>query len=294
MKIFVVFTVVLMLFVSSWVGRASADEKSLGQIKIVASFYPMYIMARNVAEGVPGVMVENLTPPVTGCLHDYAITTSDMRKLAEADVLVVNGAGMESFLEQVMAQYPKVKVVRLSDGISLLKDAHGDNPHVWVSVARARLEVERLGAFMQEADPRHAALYQKNTEAYAARLKALEQKMTEGLLPYKGKEIITFHEAFVYFADEFGFKVAAVIEREPGSAPSAREIADTVDLIKKSGIKMIFNEPQYSSIAAETIARETGAVIDTLDPAVTGDDAPDAYIKTMERNLEVLKNAFSR
>ncbi len=294
MKFFVVLTMIMIAFVSSWADQALAVEKVPARIKVVASFYPMYIMARNVAEGVPGVTVENLTPPVTGCLHDYAITTSDMRKLADADVLVVNGAGMESFLEQVVTQYPAVKVVRLSDGIPLLQGAEGDNPHVWVSVSYAIRQVEHLGSAMQIADPVHAPLYQKNTEAYVIRLKALQQKMHAELEPYKGKEIITFHEAFPYFAEEFGLNIIAVVEREPGSAPSAKELAETVDLIKKVGIKTLFSEPQYSGVAAQTIARETGAVIYTLDPAVTGDDTLDAYIRIMEQNLEVLKDAFSR
>jgi zinc transport system substrate-binding protein len=294
MKFFVVLMMIMIAFVFSWAGQAFAVEKAPAHIKVVASFYPMYIMARNVAEGVPGVTVENLTPPVTGCLHDYAITTSDMRKLADADVLVVNGAGMESFLEQVITQYPAVKVVRLSDGIPLLQGAEGDNPHVWVSVSYAIRQVEHLGAAMQAADPAHAPMYQKNTEAYVMRLKALQQKMHAELEPYKGKEIITFHEAFPYFAEEFGLNIIAVVEREPGSAPSAKELAETVDLIKKVGIKTLFSEPQYSGVAAQTIARETGAVIYTLDPAVTGDDTLDAYIRIMEQNLEVLKDAFSR
>lgn len=289
-SVWISIVVVVACFCSA-VAIASEDSKN---IRVVASFYPMYIMARNVAYGVPGVTVESLTPSVTGCLHDYAVTTSDMRKLADADVLIVNGAGMESFLETVSLQYPRVKVAHLAEGMPLLRTGGVENPHVWVSVSRAILEVERLGKAMQEADPAHAALYEKNTTDYMTRLTALRQKMHEGLAPYKGKKIITFHEAFPYFAEEFGFEVVAVIEREPGSAPSARELAETVDLIKKMGIKVLFSEPQYPSSIADTIVRETGAVVYTLDPAVTGADDIDAYIKIMEQNLEVLKNAFSK
>jgi zinc transport system substrate-binding protein len=85
-----------------------------------------------------------------------------------------------------------------------------------------------------------------------------------------------------------------VVEREPGSEPSARELGNTVDLVRKAGIKTLFSEPQYPATAADTIARETGAKIYMLDPAVTGPNAPDAYINIMENNLEVLKTAFSK
>ena len=114
-----------------------AGAESVKQIKVVASFYPMYIMARNVIKDVPGVTVANLTPPMTGCLHDYAVTTNDMKKLVDADIFVANGAGMESFLNRILSQYPKVKIFQLAEGIPLIKGngEEGDNPHLWVSVS---------------------------------------------------------------------------------------------------------------------------------------------------------------
>lgn len=262
------------------------------ELKIVTSFYPMYIMARNVARDVPGVTVENLTPAVTGCLHDYALTNEDMRKLADAMVFVANGAGMESFLDAAISQYPRLKVIRLSEGIPLIRGAEGDNPHVWVSISDAIIQVGNLGRALGEADPAHKELYARNTMAYVAKLEALCRRMHGELAPYQGREIITFHEAFPYFAREFGFTIAAVIEREPGSEPSAKELAETIELIRKSHIAVLFSEPQYPSVAAQTIARETGAKVYMLDPAVTGPDEYDAYIETMERNLRTLIEAF--
>ena len=118
--------------------------------------------------------------------------------------------------------------------------------------------------------------------------------MQSELAPYKGQKIITFHEAFPYFAREFGFEVAAVIEREPGSDPSARELAETVDVIRSSGIRTVFIEPQYPLGAAAAIARETHVRVLTLDPAVNGEDDDGAYIRIMRKNLEGLKDAFSK
>jgi len=266
------------------------------EIKIVASFYPMYIMARNVVKDVPGVSVENLTPPFTGCLHDYALTTSDMKKLSGARALVVNGAGMESFLENVTAQHPELNIVNLSEGIPLIKSGQEDNPHVWVSISAVITQVKNLGAAMVKIDPAHKGLYEKNTDNYVIKLEALREKMHAELAAYRGRNIITFHEAFPYFAAEFGLKIAAVVEREPGSEPGAKELADTVDLIKRSGDNacVLFSEPQYPSSAAVTIAAETGLEVYVLDPAVSGPDEDDAYIKIMEKNLEVLKKAFGK
>ncbi len=96
-------------------------ESGATQSRILASFYPMYIMAINVAKDVPGVTVANLTGPLTGCLHDYALTTNDMKKFVDANIFIANGAGMESFLDRVTAQYPHLKVFKLSEGIPLIK-----------------------------------------------------------------------------------------------------------------------------------------------------------------------------
>lgn len=278
----------ILLLVCSFVspGFAAAETK---EIRIVASFYPVYIMAKNAAKDIPGVSVRSLTPQFTGCLHDYALTTDDMKKLAGAGALVVNGAGMESFLGRISEQYPDLKIIRLSEGIPLIR---GDNPHLWVSISNAMLQVKSLGEAMEEIDPGRRELYEKNTADYLARLGALKDKMHSELAPYRGRKIITFHEAFPYFAREFGLEIAAVIEREPGSEPSARELADTIELIKKNGTLPLFSEPQYPAGAAGAIAGETGAKVYALDPGVTGPDDYDAYINIMENNLKVLKEAF--
>ncbi|MBF0532517.1 MAG: zinc ABC transporter substrate-binding protein [Candidatus Omnitrophica bacterium] len=277
------------LFVS-----AAVLDSQQRPVKIVTSFYPLYIMAINVVKDSPGVRVKNLTSSTAGCLHDYSLSAADMKKIADADILIANGAGMESFLSRITGQYPRLKVITLSDGIPLIKapGQSGDNPHIWVSISGAIAEVNRLGVELAKADPGRAAIYAKNTQVYVSALESLQIKMHFALLPFKGQKIITFHEAFPYFAQEFGFKIAAVIEREPGSNPSGRDIADTIDLVKKTGIPALFIEPQYPALAAATISRETGARLYTLDPAVTGPMTADAYIQIMEKNLQVMKQAL--
>jgi len=288
-------TIIVLLAMASGLGWALPGGGGEGKgPKIVASFYPMYIMVRNLAANVPGVTVSNMTTATTGCLHDYTVTTNDMKKLAGAQIFVANGAGMESFLDKVVAQYPGIKVIQTSDGIPLIKGGgdEGDNPHVWVSISNAIAQVKNLGKALAKYDPAHEQAYEKNAAAYIAKLETLRQKMHRALAPYKGASIITFHEAFPYFAREFGLKIAAVVEREPGSEPSAKELADTIKLIRGHQAKALFSEPQYPSSAADAIARETGLKVYVLDPAVTGPYDNNAYINIMERNLKVLKTAL--
>jgi zinc transport system substrate-binding protein len=279
------FFAMLLLLVSP---RSMADEP----LRVVTSFYPVYVTTLNVTEGIDGIQVSNLTSPHIGCLHDYQLTAGDVRTLSEADLLLVNGAGMEPFLDKLRRNSPRLRVVEASSGIPLI----GGNGHVWVSFEGTRRQVDNITAALAEAAPEHAAALRANAESYKASLAALEARMHEGLAPHAGAHVMTFHEAFVYFARDFGLELVGVVQREPGTEPSARELAETMDLVRRRGVKALFTEPQYSDRSAQVIGRETGLKVNELDPVVTGPSAPDeargAWLAAMEKNLAVLQEAL--
>lgn len=270
---------------------AGAAEKP-GTLRILTSFYPVYIHALNVAGNMPGVEVSNMAQPSAGCLHDYAITPGDLVRISNADVFVVNGGGMESFMDKAMKHAPGIRVLDLSEGIPMLRENNVVNAHVWLSVSNAIVQVRNLADGLAGIDPERAAAFRANAGQYADKLRALDARMRSGLSDLRTRDIVTFHEAFPYFARAYGLNIAAAIAREPGSEPSARELAGTVDIIRKAGVKAIFAEPQYSSRAVQVIARETGATVFALDPAVTGPPEPDAFIRIMEKNLRELQKAL--
>jgi zinc transport system substrate-binding protein len=277
----------------------STDPSDLdpNKFNIVTSFYPVYIPTINIAKGISTVQVVNLTKSQTGCLHDYQLSPGDLRILELADAFVINGAGMESFLEEVILQNKNLIVVDASTGIDLLKNADGEiNPHVWVSVSNAMIQAQNIADQLAIADPTNKNQYESNAKVYIDKLGILKKDMHEALDKLNNREIITFHEAFPYFAQEFKFTIAAVIEREPGTSPTPRELSDTIDIISGSGIKALFAEPQYSAKAADIIAEETGAIVYVLDPAVTGTAEAkgfDDYIQIMEQNSIVLQEALN-
>ena len=285
----------LCLLLTGCGGTNTAGGGKDGSFHIVTSFYPMYVATLNITQGVDGVTVTNMTKPQTGCLHDYQLMTEDMKTLEKADAFVINGAGMESFLDKVVEQQKNLKIIDASKGIELLKDGDEENPHVWLSVTDAILQVKNIAEQLKAADPKHADAYEKNTAAYIKKLEALKAEMHAELDTVPNKDIVTFHEAFPYFAKEFGLNIISVVEREPGTEPTPAELQATIEQVKKLPVKVLFTEPQYSPSAAETIARETGAKIYTLDPIVTGeanDQAINAYIDTMKKNMETLKTAL--
>lgn len=284
---------------------AHAQEKV-----VVTSFYPIYILARNLTVGINDIRVENLAAPNTGCLHDYQLLTGDMRTLSGAQVLLINGAGMESYLDTVTAQFPKLIIVDASKNIPLLDsqgenahsheagaafDEHEDNAHIWLDAKNAITMTENLKDGLQAAYPEYSGAISQNAAAYIQRLDALDAELKAGLEGLPHKEIITFHEAFPYFAKAYGLHVAAVVNREPGEALSPAQLAGLADLVKTLGTPPLFTEPQYPDLAARTLAAETGAKVYGLDPLVTGpmdDKALTAYEDGMRKNMQVLITAL--
>lgn len=284
-----------MLFLLLCFVRAGwAAETRATELRILCSFYPMYVMTLNVVGDTAGVRVECLTEPVTGCLHDYQLTPANLRAMASADLLIANGAGMESFIDKAVRQSAHLKVIEAGRGIKL--SANG-NPHVWVSVSGALQETENIAQGLAAADPEHAAVYQANATEYVKKLENLRCEMHAALDEVKNRNIITFHEAFPYFASEFNLNIVGVVERDPGSEPSAGELAKTIELVRHANVKALFAEPQYPARCAEVIQRETGVAVSILDPAVTGPRQPalarGSYIHAMEGNLKVLVAALN-
>lgn len=282
--------------------------KESSRLKLLASFYPIAIMALNITDGVEGVAVESMAQQQTGCLHDFQMTTADMKKAETADAFLINGAGMEGFLDKISDQLPELPVIDSSTGIPLIasgEDHHHDggeghdhdqedyNPHLWVSITNCMEQVRNLSEGIIALDPEHEAEYRENTETYLEKLSALRDKMHSALDHVKNKDIITFHEVFPYFAEEFGLHIAAVINREPDSQPSAKELADTIRLVRETGVKALFVEPLYPETSADIIAAETGAQVYVLDPAVSGEWDKNAYLTAMESNLQVLEQALN-
>ena len=297
----IVFAASMLLTVCNNSAESNNSIESNNKLTIVTSFYPMYISTLNIVKDIPDVEVINMTAPQTGCLHDYSLSTKDLKTLSSADIFVINGAGMESFLDDVIDEYSDLKIIEASNGISLIEDTdhdeheHDVNPHVWVSISKNIEEVSNIAKELSAFDPNHASEYEANADAYIAKLENLRTEMHAALDNVNNKDIITFHEAFPYFAEEFNLNIAGVIEVEPDSEPSAKEVENIISIINEKNIKALFTEPQYSSKIADTIAKETGASIYTLDPIVTGDaneDAYDDYIVKMQENLNTLKEAL--
>ncbi len=267
--------------------------------KVMTSFYPMYIFAMNVFNGIDGIEIDCMTAPETGCLHDYQLLVGDMMKLSDAAALIVCGAGMESYLPDVQQQFPELAVIDCSQGIALLAEESDEeeaelNAHTWLDAQNAIKIVNTIAENAVLLFPEYAQQIASNALAYTDKLEALDMQLKDQLSPVQGKAIVTFHDAFPYFANAYGLQIAAVISEEHEETLSPAQLSQVIETVREAGNPPLFTEPQYSAAAAYAVSAETGAPIFTLDPLVSGDFEKDAYEAGMQRNAEALLEAFAQ
>ena len=293
--------------VATGCGRASETPARGKELRVLTSTFPMTLFTRAVAAGREGIVVESMLPGSMGCPHDYVLTPEDMRRIADADVLVANGLGMENYLgAPVERANPHITVLDSSKGVAgRLRmtpeegagDEHGHgefNPHLFASPRTAAAVVRNIAAELATVDPAGAEVYRRNAEAYAAKLDALADELAAAGKKLRLRKIVTQHAVFDYLARDAGLEIVAVIEEMPGQEPSAAQMLDIVKRIKAGGAAAVFTEPQYPPKVAETIAKEAGVPVAGLDPVASGpDDAPlDYYETVMRRNLDTLKKTL--
>ena len=324
-----VFTAVLLamiLFVGSVLTMAYVRaEQKKEQAKdedllVVTSFYPMYVAAENVLGDVEGVTLENLSEPQTGCLHDYQLTAADMKLLSKADVFIVNGGGIESFLSDVAESYPDLKIVQACDGIDLLESAegtgeshndlssnedadhddhdhsehsHGDeNAHVWMNLADYQIQVQNICNGLSEADSAHAEQYAKNAQTYQGKVQELQQEAAELASQIASQPVVIFHEAYESIVQEYGLQLAGEMNLDEERQVSAGEVADILHSIEDNHVSVVLAEELYGTDMGEMVAKQSGVKVVYLDTLTRGDYSADSYLEGMRSNIEQLKEAF--
>lgn len=265
---------------------------------VVTSFYPVWLLALNLTEGIDGITVVNLAEPATGCLHDYTLQNSDMVALSEADVLLINGAGMESFLPVVTGAFPDLPVVDASAGILLLEsDDDGEvNSHLWLDPQRAVGMAVNLAEGLSRYLPDHNRQISDNLAACRERLLAVDQTIRDELMQFDSlPEVVIFHEAFPYFADACGLPVLLAVDKEPDEDLSTAQLAGILEIVQQSDELPLIIKSEEEDRSVSVLVTETGAPVCELDPVTTGPDDPplDYYETVMIRNLRKLVSALS-
>lgn len=283
-------------------------------IRIVTSFYPVYVLTSNLTDQIKGLKVDSLTDFSAGCLHDYQLTTKDMKLLSGADVFIINGGGMEEYLEDVIKNYPDLTVINLSQGIEMLEsmEHEGDvNPHVWLDPQLYMVQIEngrqgledyiRTSFLTNEKDNKEIIdKLTTNAASYKAKVQEIADEMDQLLYEVKdmseskniSNKVVVFHDSFAYLANKAGLEVVYTLEIHDDTPLSASEIAEVVDIIKEENIHYLFTEDQHDDTISDRIKEETEAEVYIIDSAVTGNASKDSYLEAMRKNIDTLKKAF--
>ncbi len=291
---------------------------------IMTSCNPVYIATLNVVDGIDGITVQNLSQPTTGCLHDYTLTTEDMKNLSKADVLVVNGGGMEGYLEDVIAAYPKLPIidtyeyVEHSPGFDALLLAgeeedheheetdeehheeseeehhhhdHGENSHIWMNEILYNTQAAGIVNGLVEADlgiDENVLL--SNLKSYGEKLETIDKQGLDNKL--KGQNVAVLHAAFAYTAQTIGANVVATMDLDEERQVSAGEVSEFLDAIRDNEVKIVFAEYDYGNAMGKLIEEQTDAKVVYLETLVHGSYSADDYVKVINENYSKINNTL--
>lgn len=275
---------------------------------VVATTYPVYCFTCEVVRDVPDVTVRLMIDQPVSCLHDYTLSVSDMKALDGADVLVLNGAGLEDSMQSALDAVADTPRIDCSAGVALLHSAeehdhdghegHSDDeavdPHIWLDPARAALMVRNVAEGLADLDPDHADTYRANADAAEATLAAQYDALYAQLDGIGCRELITFHDGFQYFAAAFDLTILRAIEEEAGSEASAQEAAEICDLVREHRLPALFTEVNGATATAEMLARETGVAVHALDLGMSGPTEGaglDRYLDVLARDVAAIREA---
>ena len=272
--------------------------------QIAATTLPVYEFTFRICHGTP-LSVTRLVTEEVSCLHDYSLNVRQVKAAEAADLIVISGAGLEVFLDDILMEAP---VIDASRNIALIVPEehhhehdeenheeedheghhHEEDPHIWLSPANAAIMAENICSGLTEQYPEYGSIFAENLGRLQADLSDLEQYGMDRLKNLSVREIITFHDGFSYLAQAFDLTILEAIEEESGSEASAKELIRMIEEVEHHSLPAIFTEKSGSVSAAGIIARETGAKEFTLDMAMAGD----SYFDAMYHNINTLKEAL--
>ncbi|MCX6677613.1 MAG: zinc ABC transporter substrate-binding protein [Methanothrix sp.] len=274
---------VFLLAVAIISGCISQDESSSGtpsaapsgnasdRIKVATTIAPLGDFVK--AVGGEKVEVTVVVPPGAEP-HTFEPTPSLMMDVAKADLYVMNGAGLEFWMDKLLEANKGMVVVDSSQGVALLQERKGEiDPHIWISLRNAAVQVNNICSGLIAVDPANKDYYIKNRYDYLQKLQSLDEELNQTFAGKKSRIFIVHHPAWTYFARDYDLSQVPLMENE--KEPGPKYLGEIIDLARKNNITTIFVEPEYNPKAAEVIAREMNAGIVTLDPLAEN------YLETM-------------
>ena len=262
-----------------------AAQKSEPSADILATTAPVAQIVGAITAGTDLTVATLISEPVS-CVHDYALSVDQMRAVEQAKHIVISGAGLEEFMADVLTSRA---VIDASEGLALLPGEEGESdPHTWLAPENMIAMTRTVEAALAAEYPQHAALFAENADIWCEKLDELQSYGEQHLADLSCRRLVTFHDGFAYFAQAFGLEIAASMEIEAGSEPSARELEEIISLLQDQNIPAVFTEINGTADAAELVSRETGCAVFSLDTAISSVN----YLSAMTQNIDTIKEAL--
>ncbi len=275
---------------------SSAASPASGGLKVVTTTTVFADIVRNI--GGERVAVSSIIPAGVGP-EDYEPKPDDAKLLSDAQLIISNGVGLDDFLDDLLASGSGGSTPRLvlGEGIPTVTEDGEENPHFWLDPSLVKEHyVPKIAAKLAEIDPAGKASFDAAAATYSTALDTLDTELKAKVeqIPAANRKLVTFHDAFPYFARHFGFELVGVILQNPGQEPTAAELAALVDQVKAAGVKAVFSEAQFSPKLAETLATEAGItnVVTTLYNDSLGPPPADTYIGLMHWDIDQIVAAL--
>lgn len=260
-----------------------------GKLTVAATIYPLYDMARNVAGD--GAAVELIVPPGSSP-HMFEFSPRQLQSLQNVKAVFAIGHGLDNWVTPVSNVVKSARVIVVDQNIELRKFEDGTtDPHYWLNFGNARKITDNIAEALIEIDPAHAEVYRENAKAYKEELAEKERELKAVLAPAQEISILTFHDAWFYFSENFGLKIAGTFEPAAGEEPTPRYLAELQRKIETEHIHIIFIEPQLSTGILESFAKDNKVSIAQLDP-LGGVAGRTTYLELMEFNADSIRRAL--
>lgn len=304
-KIVTTLALIITLAMGGFVFTGCGAKQESDKVLIYTSFYPLYDFATKV--GGDKVEVINLVKPGEEA-HSFEPSTQQMVGMEMADLIFINGLGMEHWVTE-LGQNIVSKVVDTSLGIATIEattnqsEPHDDHehenadPHLWTSIRNSKKQMENIKNALMQKDPLHATYYQTNYTRYAFMFDGLDSQYTAVLANASTNHLVVAHRAFGYLAHDYNLVQYALTGVESTSEPDAQTLATIIDFINQNNIKAVFYQEMANPQVAQTIVSQTNAVLyplSTLESLSQHDiDMGEDYLSVMARNLVYLQQGLA-
>lgn len=284
--ILIIIVLLLCLLVLTGCKSQKQDDENF---TVVTSFHPMYILTKNIADGIEGVTVENMASQNVGCLHNYTLNASDLIKVEDADAFIINGLQIETFTDKILETYSKINIIEASKNIDNLKqDEHSINAHIWLDIDKYIKQVENVKQELINIDVEHKEQYIQKAEKYTLELESLRNNIKENTK--LAKRCVSFSESLEYLEETMNLDIKTIETDHENNGLSAEVLSDVIEYVKTNNIKNIIIDKNTAQNNAKAVANETGAKIYILDSGVSGNAELDSYINMMKENLSIVKS----